>query len=229
MNNPTLAVILLSGGMDSAVCAAIAKEQGYELACLHLNYGQRTQKRELKSFNDLCDFYKISNKLIVNVEHLALIGGSSLTDNLIEVSKPYSDSSDIPTSYVPFRNANILAIATSWAEIINAQYIIIGAMQLDYSGYPDCRREFFDSYEKTIDLGTKPETSIKILTPIIDFSKKDIVQKGLELDVPFELTWSCYKNDETACGECDSCALRLKGFEQAGFKDKINYQLTIIS
>jgi 7-cyano-7-deazaguanine synthase len=224
MDNRGLAVVLLSGGMDSALCAGIAIEMGYSIAALHLNYGQRTEARELMAFNDICEFYSVEQKLIVNVAYLAQIGGSSLTDMSIEVSKAELDSKEIPKSYVPFRNANILAIATSWAEVIGARAIFIGAMQLDSSGYPDCRREFFDSFEKSIDLGTKPETKIKIITPIIDLSKKDIVEHGARLGVPFHLTWSCYKESEIACGECDSCALRLRGFEQAGLNDVIEYR-----
>ncbi|MGA2297016.1 MAG: 7-cyano-7-deazaguanine synthase QueC [FCB group bacterium] len=220
-----LAVVLISGGMDSALCTGIAEKEGYEIAGLHLNYGQKTQNRELKAFHDICEFYKIEKKLIVDVSHLSLIGGSSLTDSRIEVSKADLDNELIPTSYVPFRNANILSVATSWAEVIGASAIVIGAMQLDSSGYPDCRKEFFNAFQKVIELGTKPETKIDILTPLINFSKKDIVQKGTELNVPFHLTWSCYSESEIACGVCDSCALRLRGFQQAGIEDKIGYKV----
>ena len=218
-----IAVVLLSGGMDSAVCTAIAVEHGYEVAALHLNYGQKTQNKELECFENICKFYSIKKKLVVDINHLSQIGGSSLTDNRIEIEKGNLNNSDIPNSYVPFRNANILAIATSWAEVIGAKALFIGATQVDFSGYPDCRRSFFDAFQQVINLGTKPETHITIETPIINFSKSDIVNKGLELSVPFEFTWSCYKSEVKACGQCDSCLLRLKGFEIAGSRDPIKY------
>ena len=217
------AVVMISGGMDSAVVAAMIAKEGYKIAALHLNYGQRTEARELKAFNDICDHYGINERLIVDIKYLAEIGGSSLTDENIEVSQAELDNNTIPTSYVPFRNANILAIATSWAEVIGANAIGVGAMEQDSSGYPDCREDFFDAYEKMIDLGTKPETKIKILRPVINMTKKDIILEGKELGVPFELTWSCYKSSETACGECDSCALRRRGFAQSGISDPITY------
>lgn len=217
------AVVMISGGMDSTVVAAMIARDGYKIAALHLNYGQRTEARELKAFNDICGHYGIKERLIVDIKYLAEIGGSSLTDKNIEVSKAELDNSTIPTSYVPFRNANILAIATSWAEVIGANTIGVGAMEQDSSGYPDCREDFFDAYEKMIDLGTKPETKIKILRPVINMTKKDIILEGKELGVPFELTWSCYKSSDTACGECDSCALRLRGFAQSGISDPITY------
>lgn len=217
------AVIMMSGGMDSAVITALAIEMGYEPVALHLNYGQKTQERELRSFHMLCDHYEIKNRLVVDVSFLAQIGGSSLTDETIEVTDANPENKYIPSSYVPFRNANILAIATSWAEVINAKAIIIGAMEEDSSGYPDCRESFYDAFQKAIDLGTKPETEIKILTPIIHETKKDIILKGAELGVPFEKTWSCYKSSDLACGKCDSCHLRLKGFKAAGIEDPIKY------
>lgn len=219
------AVVLVSGGMDSALCCAIAINEGYEIAALHLNYGQLTEKRELKAFEDICECYKISEKLIVNIEHLSKIGGSALTDKKIAVPEADILNKEIPVTYVPFRNANILSIAASWGEVLGANAIFIGAMQLDSSGYPDCRREFFDAFEKAIELGTKPETNIKIITPIINYTKKDIVLKGIELKVPFELTWSCYRESEIACGTCDSCALRLRGFQEAGIEDLLNYKI----
>lgn len=219
------AVVLLSGGMDSALCAAIAKEKGYSIAALHLNYGQKTESRELESFRNLAEYFGAKESLIVDVSHFAAIGGSSLTDKKIEVTMAELNSKDIPTSYVPFRNGNILSIAASWAEVIGADAIFIGAMQLDSSGYPDCRQEFFDSFQQSINLGTKPETYIKIITPLINYSKKDIVEHGMELKVPFELTWSCYRDSDTACGECDSCALRLRGFQSAGLRDSLNYKV----
>ncbi len=218
-----LAIVLLSGGMDSAVCVAWAISQGFELAALHINYGQRTEKKELQSYYDICKYYNIEKKLIVDISYLAAIGGSSLTDMKIEVSKAKLDTDEIPTSYVPFRNANILAIATSWAEVIKAKYLVIGAVEEDGSGYPDTRREFFDSFEKVIHSGTI-DTQIKILTPLIKLSKKEIVELGNKINVPFEITWSCYKESNEACGECDSCALRLRGFQKANLIDPLKYK-----
>lgn len=219
------AVVLVSGGMDSAVCLAIAKDMGISnINALHLNYGQRTEQRELKSFISLLDFYQIKSKLIVDVGYFKQIGGSSLTDQKIEVAINQIPGEAIPTSYVPFRNANILGIAVAWAEIIGADSIFIGANQLDSSGYPDCRQEFYDAYQNVINLGTKPETDIRIITPLINMTKKEIVLKGFQLGVPFELTWSCYKNSEFACGVCDSCQLRLKGFTDANLIDPIEYE-----
>jgi 7-cyano-7-deazaguanine synthase len=218
-----VAVVLLSGGMDSAVCAAIAHAGGYELAALHLNYGQRTQERELKAFNDVADFYNVQKRLVVDVSHFAAIGGSSLTDSAMDVSAADLTNTNIPTSYVPFRNANILAIAVSWAEVLRASALFIGAVEEDGSGYPDCRKEFYDAFQNVINTGTKPETRVVIHTPVITFAKKDIVQKGVDLGAPLHLTWSCYKRNDAACGECDSCALRLRGFAAAGVEDRIPY------
>ncbi len=224
MNKKKKAVVMISGGMDSAVCAAITKEQGYDIAALHLNYGQKTQSKELECFHKLATHFSAVDKLLVDVSHLAKIGGSSLTDENIPVEKSANTRKDnIPTSYVPFRNGNILAIAASWAEVIGAELLVIGAMQLDYSGYPDCREEFFEAMEKAINLGTKPETHLKISTPIINFTKADVVRKGTELGVPFEYTWSCYASNDKACGKCDSCILRLKGFAEANVNDPIQY------
>lgn len=219
-----LAVVLLSGGMDSAVTAAIAKEQGYDIACLHLNYGQKTQERELKQFNKLCDQFQAVSRLVTDVRFLSQIGGSSLTDEKIEITYADLDSKEIPSSYVPFRNANILAIATSWAEVIGAEALFIGAVYEDSSGYPDTRREFFEAFEKVIATGTKPSTQIKIKTPIIDMNKDEIIRKGQELNVPFSETWSCYKNNDVACGKCDSCGLRLRAFSRVGMEDPIDYK-----
>jgi len=218
-----LAVVAVSGGMDSCVTAAIANEK-YQLAFAHINYGQRTEKRELKAFNDIADFFKVEERLIIDYSHLSKIGSSSLTDKNISVSKADLDSKGIPTSYVPFRNANILSACVSWAEVLNAKAVFIGAVYEDSSGYPDCRPEFFSSFEKMIDLGTKPETKIKIETPVIHLSKAEIIKKGLELNAPLHLTWSCYQNEDVACGICDSCALRLRGFQIAGVEDPIPYK-----
>lgn len=219
-----IAVVLLSGGMDSAVCTAIAIENGYEPAALHLNYGQRTQQKELDCYNKLCQDFKITKKLIVDVSYLTQIGGSSLTDFDIEITESRLGSGEIPNTYVPFRNANILAIATSWAEVINAKAIFIGAMEQDSSGYPDCRKSFFSAFQSTINLGTKPTNEIKIITPVIDINKSDIVREGIRLGVDFSHTWSCYKDTEIACGECESCQLRLRGFLKANSTDPLLYK-----
>ena len=224
MSGKRVAIILVSGGMDSCVTAAIANEENDDLAFLHISYGQRTEARERNAFNDIADFYEVEKRLDISIEHLTKIGGSSLTDNTIEVTEANLKSKDIPTSYVPFRNANMLSVAVSWAEVIGANSIYIGAVAEDSSGYPDCRPEFYDAFQKTIDTGTKPDTQIEIRTPIIHLNKAEIVKKGIELGAPLKLTWSCYRSEELACGTCDSCVLRLRGFEQAGKKDPIRYR-----
>lgn len=216
------AVVLVSGGLDSCVTAAIAG-QDHQLAFLHMNYGQRTQARELRAFHEIAEFYGVREKLIVDAGFFAQIGGSSLTDSSMEVTRADLSHSGIPSSYVPFRNANILSIAVSWAEVIGAQKIFIGAVEEDSSGYPDCRQDFFKAYEQAVKLGTRPRTNIKIETPVIHLNKAQIVKKGLELKAPLHITWSCYQNEELACGVCDSCALRLRGFAQAGQSDPISY------
>jgi len=217
-----LSVVLVSGGMDSCLTAAIANEK-YEMAFLHLNYGQRTERRELKAFNDIAEFYGVSRRLVVTIDHLRQIGGSSLTDISIDVQKANLSRQGIPASYVPFRNAHILSIAVSWGEVLGARKIFIGAVEEDSSGYPDCRREFYDAFNKVIELGTKPSTHIEILTPIIHLKKSEIVRKAIELGAPLDRTWSCYQSDDIACGVCDSCALRLRGFQEAGVEDPIPY------
>lgn len=221
-----LAIVALSGGMDSCVTAAIAK-LNFNLAAAHFNYGQRTEARELRAFHEVADHFEIEKRLIIDFSHFSRIGGSSLTDKEMEVTKANLTSVEIPSSYVPFRNANILSACVSWAEVLNAKAIFIGAVFEDASGYPDCRPQFYDAFEKMVDLGTKPETKIKIITPIINFSKADIVKKGIELDAPLHLTWSCYQNEDEACGVCDSCAYRLRGFQQAGVEDKIPYKVKL--
>ncbi len=203
--------------------AAIARGENEEIAFLHISYGQLTETRERKAFNDIADFYRVENRLAVSIEYLTKIGGSSLTDENIEVTEADLESDEIPTSYVPFRNANMLAIATSWAEVLRANSIYIGAVAEDSSGYPDCRPEFFEAFENTINEGTKPETNITIKTPIIHLSKADIVKKAMELEAPIDLSWSCYRSEVLACGTCDSCALRLRGFERAGLIDSVSY------
>ncbi len=218
-----LAVCLVSGGMDSCVTAAIAREENQELAFLHVSYGQRTHARERRAFEEIADYYGIEKRLAVSIEHLARIGGSSLTDEKIPVANADLSSPEIPTSYVPFRNAHLLAIATSWAEVINAAHIYIGAVAEDSSGYPDCRPEFYEAFERAIAVGTRPETSIKIVTPVMALRKSEIVRRGIELRAPLALSWSCYQAMERACGICDSCALRLRAFGEAGERDPIPY------
>ena len=188
---PELAIVLVSGGMDSCVTAAIA-HQLYQMAFLHLNYGQRTERRELKAFNDIADFYGVNDRLVVNIEHLKQIGGSSLTDTSIHVQKADLHRNEIPTSYVPFRNAHILSIAVSWGEVLRAKKIFIGAVEEDSSGYPDCRKEYYEAFNRVVQLGTKPDTHLEIVAPVIDLSKSEIVKKGIELKAPLNLTWSCY-------------------------------------
>jgi 7-cyano-7-deazaguanine synthase len=222
---PDLAVCLVSGGMDSCVTAAIANEDVSDLAFLHVSYGQRTEGRERRAFEDLANHYSVERRLVVSLEHLAKIGGSSLTDENIEISWANLGSHTIPTSYVPFRNAHLLSIATSWAEVIGARYIYVGAVAEDSSGYPDCRPEFYDAFQKAITLGTRPETDIQIRTPVIAYKKSQIVELGQKFNAPLELTWSCYVESEVACGDCDSCALRLRAFRDAGVRDPIPYVL----
>jgi len=224
-DGPQLAICLVSGGMDSCVTAAIANEENDELAFLHVSYGQRTEKRERKAFGDLADHFQVTKRLAVSIEHLAKIGGSSLTDQAIPVSRANLKATSIPTSYVPFRNAHLLTIATSWAEVIGARSIYIGAVAEDSSGYPDCRPEYYAAFQQVIDWGTKPETAIEIRTPLIAMKKREIVLRGQELGAPLALTWSCYRESSLACGECDSCALRLRAFRQAGIDDPIPYAL----
>jgi 7-cyano-7-deazaguanine synthase len=218
-----LAICLVSGGMDSCVTAAIAREENADLAFLHVSYGQRTEARERRAFSDLADYFGVEQRLIASIEYLKRIGGSSLTDAGIEVTEANLASREIPTSYVPFRNSHLLAIATSWAEVTGADRIYIGAVAEDSSGYPDCRPEFYEAFQQTINAGTRPETNIEIVTPIIDLRKSEIIKRGLELKAPLELTWSCYKSEDVACGGCDSCALRLRAFAEAGVADSIPY------
>ena len=224
-DGPQLAICLVSGGMDSCVTAAIANEENDELAFLHVSYGQRTEKREREAFEALADHYDVKSRLVISLEHLARIGGSSLTDRGMQVTNADLSAQGIPSSYVPFRNAHLLAAAVSWGEVNSATAIYIGAVAEDSSGYPDCRPEFYDAFQNVIDTGTKPETQIAIRTPVIAMRKSEIVQKGIELGAPLHLTWSCYKESERACGNCDSCALRLRAFREAGATDPIPYVL----
>ncbi len=219
------AIVLVSGGMDSCVTAAIAKNKNYELYFLHINYGQKTEKRELKAFKDLAEYYDAKNKLIVDISYLKEIGGSSLTDDSINVEKGNIDRVGVPSSYVPFRNANIISIATSWAEVIGATKIFIGAVEEDSSGYPDCRKIFYEKFNDLLEVAIDKDFKIRIETPLIDLKKKDIILKGIELKAPLQLTWSCYQSEDYACGVCDSCLLRLRGFKEAELADPIKYKV----
>jgi 7-cyano-7-deazaguanine synthase len=210
--------------MDSTLTAAIARKESDDVAAIHFNYRHRTEGRELRAFQEISERLGITKRLIVDAEVLRQIGGSSLTDESIPVTKADLAATNIPSSYVPFRNGTFLSIAAGWAEVLGAGRIYIGAVEEDSSGYPDCRKIFFDEFERAINLGTKPETAIRIITPVIAMKKSEIVKKSLELGAPLELTWSCYKSEDEACGDCDSCALRLRGFELAGAIDPIPYR-----
>jgi 7-cyano-7-deazaguanine synthase len=217
----TRAVVLLSGGMDSAVCAAMAARD-YDAAALHISYGQRTEERERSAFVGICNALNIQNRLMVKNDALRVIGGSALTDAKIPVPQSHAIGQDIPVTYVPFRNAHFLAVAVSWAEVIGAEKIYIGAVEQDSSGYPDCRPAYYDAFNQVIRAGTK-EGKIEIVTPLIAMRKGEIVRHGLELATPFHLTWSCYSREDRACGVCDSCVLRLRAFQDAGADDPIAY------
>ena len=219
-----LAVVLVSGGMDSLVSAAIANEAHESLAFLHLNYGQNTEDKEFGCFQKIAEFYNVPESLqkVIDITFLKQIGGSSLTDDQIEVKKYHGDSEEIPDSYVPFRNTHIISMAVSWAEVIGAKKIYIGAVEEDSSGYPDCRPSYYQAMNALIKQGTK-DGDIEVITPVIDLSKDQIVKKAVELKAPIAASWSCYEKEDKACGVCDSCALRLRGFEKAGLEDPIEY------
>ncbi len=219
-----LAVVLASGGLDSAVCLAEAVGE-FDVALLHINYGQRTEVRELRAFEDLADHYGIDRRLVADISYLKEIGGSSLVDETmaVETGLPLGEG-QVPSTYVPFRNAHILCVGVSWAEVIGAEALFIGAVQEDSSGYPDCREEFYHRFAEVVREGTRPETKIDIRTPLIQWDKAAIVRRGRELGVPLNLTWSCYTEAEEACGVCESCRLRLRGFAAAGVEDPIPYR-----
>jgi 7-cyano-7-deazaguanine synthase len=223
------AVVLLSGGMDSCVTAAIAN-QSHQLALLHASYGQRTEARERRAFEEIADFYGVSERLLIRLDSFAQIGGSALTDRRITVpesEETVAPSSGIPVTYVPFRNAHFLSAAVSWAEVIGANAIFIGAVAEDSSGYPDCRPEYYRAFAELVRLGTKPETHIAITTPVIAMRKSEIVLRGKQLGAPLNLTWSCYQLEDEACGTCDSCRLRLRAFVEAGLSDPIAYRARV--
>ena len=223
MSAPTKsrAVVLLSGGMDSCVCAALAARD-HGTAAVHVSYGQRTEARELQAFEGICTRLGITQRLIVRNEALRAIGGSALTDDRIEVPQAHTVGADIPVTYVPFRNAHFLSVAVSWAEVMGADKVYIGAVEQDGSGYPDCRPAYYEAFNQVIKAGTR-DGRIEIVTPLIGLRKAQIVRLGLELGAPFDLTWSCYGQQDYACGMCDSCVLRLRAFAAAGVKDPISY------
>ena len=221
-----LAVVSLSGGLDSTVTAAIARAEGFELALLHADYGQRTEARERRAFQEVADHYGVParRRLVISFDNLRAIGGSALTDASLALPMDQDpDRSGVPASYVPFRNAHLLATATSWAEVIGAEAVFVGFVEEDSSGYPDCREAFLKSFEATANLGTKPETRLCFHAPLLHLRKSEIVKRGLELQAPLHLSWSCYQGESEACGRCDSCRLRLRGFQEAGVKDPIPY------
>ncbi len=224
-NNRTRAVVLLSGGMDSCVCAALAARD-HQAAAVHISYGQRTEERERRAFESICDRLEVRDRLIVRNEALGRIGGSALTDSKIAVPEAQGVDSNlsagVPVTYVPFRNAHFLAVAVSWAEVLGAGKVYIGAVEPDSSGYPDCRPEYYRAFNEVVKAGTKDGT-IRVVTPLIAMHKGEIVKLGLELNAPFDLTWSCYQREDRACGVCDSCVLRLRAFCEAGAEDPIPY------
>jgi 7-cyano-7-deazaguanine synthase len=230
MGRQPKAVVLLSGGMDSCVTAAMA-HQSHELAVLHASYGQRTERRERQAFDEIADFYSVRERLVVRLDHFKQIGGSALTDARIAVPEGPAGlpagGNEIPPTYVPFRNAHFLAVAVSWAEVIGASAIYIGAVAEDSSGYPDCRPEYYRVFQQLVREGTRPETRIEIVTPVIGMRKREIIQRGLDLGAPLNRTWSCYQFEDEACGSCDSCRLRLNAFAEAGVSDPIAYRVRI--
>ncbi|MDD5156982.1 7-cyano-7-deazaguanine synthase QueC [Sulfurimonas sp.] len=217
------AVCVMSGGMDSTLSAYMMKHDGYEIIALHFNYSQRTQSKELACFNSICNELNVTNKYVLDLDFFAQIGASALTDKNIEVPTGGIEHG-IPVTYVPFRNGIFLSMAAAIAEKEGAEAICIGVVEEDSSGYPDCRETYIKSMQESINLGTKDETKIEIKMPLVHLSKSQIVQKSLELNVALGLTWSCYKNEDEACGVCDSCRLRLNGFKLTGVKDPISYK-----
>lgn len=222
---PELAVVSLSGGLDSCVAAAVARSEGYDLALLHADYGQLTEARERRAFDEIAAHYEVpeSRRLCIPFTNLHLIGGSALTDPSIALPEGDLHREGVPVSYVPFRNAHLLATAVSWAEVLGAMRIYVGFVEEDSSGYPDCREVFLKAFEQAANLGTKPETRLELKAPLIHLKKSDIVRRGLKLAAPLHATWSCYQGESEACGRCDSCLLRLRGFQEAGTPDPIPY------
>jgi len=223
MEKRDTAIVLLSGGLDSCVCLA-ETVRGFDVAALHLNYGQRTEARELRAFHEICDHYDVTRRLVVDVGHLRAIGGSSLVDADRDVERGLPAGPGVPSTYVPFRNAHILCVAVSWGEVIGARALVIGAVEEDGSGYPDCTAEFYAAFQKAVDAGTRPETRLEIRAPLLRLDKAGIAARGVELDAPLNLTWSCYTDEDRACGTCESCRLRRRGFDRAGLTDPIAYR-----
>lgn len=217
------AVVLASGGMDSATAAAVAREAGYDLHLLHASYGQRTETKEYECAAAQAERFGAAEFRRLTTDRLSALGGSSLTDEGVDVANADLEDDGVPRSYVPFRNANLLSMATAYAEATGCDAVYVGAHSEDFSGYPDCRPEFFEAFQTLVDVGTKADTEIGIEAPFVEGSKTDIAERGLELGVPYELTWSCYRDEGPACGTCDACAYRLQAFQRLGERDPIDY------
>ncbi len=220
-----LAVVLVSGGMDSLTAAGMAMYDGCDLAFIHYNYGQRTEVAEYRSFKRISDFFGVpeERRLVVHTNFFTLAGGSALTQPTLDVPKADLDSDEIPVTYVPFRNAVLLSMAVGWAEVLGARFVYYGAVSQDSSGYPDCRPDFIDAFNKLVVQGTKPGSGIQVVAPLVEMTKAEIVHAASSMGLPLEHTWSCYSSNEAACGVCDSCALRLRGFREAGIEDPVRY------
>ena len=218
-----MAVVLVSGGLDSCVVAAVAR-RSHDLALLHLQYGQRTESRELRAFHAIADHFGAGDRMVSRLDHLKEMGGSALTDPARAVPEGDLDRREIPPTYVPFRNGNFLSVAVSWAEVLGVRKVYIGAVEEDGSGYPDCRAEFFRAFDKVITLGTRPDSGIRVEAPLVGWKKARIVGEGIRLGAPLHLTWSCYRYEDRACGTCDSCLLRLRAFQEAGETDPLPYR-----
>lgn len=224
-SRPRLAIVCVSGGMDSCVTVAEAADAGFELALLHARYGQRTERREGRAFEAIADHYRVpaGRRLVCELPHLGRIGGSSLTDETLAVPEAAFAPGRIPNTYVPFRNAHFLSAAVSWGEVLGAEAIYIGAVEADSSGYPDCREAYYEAFNRLIAEGTKPDTRLRIVTPLIRLRKSEIVRRGAALGAPLHLTWSCYQAEDLACGRCESCILRRAAFRDAGVPDPVPY------
>lgn len=218
------AVCLLSGGMDSTTLAYLAKNEGYEITALHFNYGQRTERRERNASLAIASLLGVEEFIEIDIGFLTRFGGSSLTDPSIPVEEFDASRPCLPNTYVPFRNGNLLSIATSCAEARHADAIFIGVQSLDYSGYPDCRPRFIEAFQRVIDLGTREDTKIRLITPFLHLTKSDILRTGMRLGVPYEHTWSCYQNEDEACGRCGACHFRKAAFADIGMQDPIRYR-----
>jgi 7-cyano-7-deazaguanine synthase len=220
-----LAVVMLSGGMDSLVAAGLAVQVGFELALIHFNYGQRTEEAELRAFRRIAEYFGVpaERRLVAHTNFFAIAGGSALTTGSIAVPAADLSSKTIPITYVPFRNAVLLSMAVGWAEVLGARAVYYGAVSADSSGYPDCRASFVEAFNRLVDQGTRPESAIEVRAPLVDMTKADIVRLASKMGLPLGMTWSCYSRNDLACGACDSCALRLRGFKEAGLEDPLPY------